>query len=141
MGRVVGKEPGAQISEIEPLGDIGALVGTGKLLPAPPFPDRALAVGFQLVEAGQPAQEHQKESCRKNRGLDLPLGAGVPDQPPLFSQAEDLFSVSQKPSQDGDPFSFRAEVFFFASSFCQLSWLKASREARAFWKFSAHRRT
>jgi hypothetical protein len=74
-----GKEPGAQISEIEPLGDMGALVGTGKLLSAPPSPDRALAVGFQLVEARQPAQEHQKACRRKNHGLDLPLGAGVPD--------------------------------------------------------------
>lgn len=55
---VDGKEPVPQILEIEPLGDIGALVGAGQLLPAPPFPDRAPAMGFQFVEARQPTEEH-----------------------------------------------------------------------------------
>ena len=91
---VDGEEPGSQILEIEPLSDIGALVGAGKFLPARALPDRALAVGFQFVKTRQPAQEHQIESCRKNRRFDLPLGASIPDQPPLFAQAEDLFSVS-----------------------------------------------
>ena len=93
---VNGEEPVPQILEIKPLGNVGALVSAWKLLSAPAFPDRAPTVGFQLVEARQPTQEHQKEGCRKNPGFDLSLGASIPDQPPLPAQAEGLFSVSQK---------------------------------------------